>query len=54
MPIFFQAAVTVNFNDIPQGNQREEKTGNKERIVAIEKNVLKKDKYTQEDTTKRN
>lgn len=53
MPVFFQAAVRVNFNVIPQGNQREEKTGNKGRIVAIEKNVLKKDKYTQEDTTKR-
>lgn len=53
MPVFFQAAVRINFNVIPQGNQREEKTGNKGRIVAIEKNVLKKDKYTQEDTTRR-
>lgn len=56
MPVFFQAAVRINFNVIPQGNQREEKTGNKGRIVATEKkNVLKKkkDNYAQEDTTKR-
>lgn len=45
MPEFFQAAVRINFNVIPQGNQREEKTGNKGRIVATEKkNVLKKKK----------
>lgn len=53
MPVFFQAAVRVTLNVIPQGNQREEKTGNKGRMT-IGKNVLKKYNYTLEDTTKRN